>query len=234
MMKKFLALLAAGLMAGAVSADTYLDATGDLDSGAPDDFSGFTHLDISQVDVTSDGINISFIISVVQNPITAPNDWGNYMVGIDTTAGGDSVGNGWSRPISMTGMDYWLGAWVNGGGDDGQAWNYNGASWSGPSALTVSTNANTVTMTTTLASLGLVGGETIKFDVYTSGSGATDGAVDALSSATPSITTWGAPGNAYDTAGNGLSYQVVPEPGTIALMGLFGVIAGVRYLRRKQ
>lgn len=231
MMKKFLALLAAGLVAGAVHADTYLDATGDLDSGAPDDFSGFTHLDISQVDVTSDGINISFIVSVVQNPITSPNNWGNYMVAIDTTAGGDSVGNGWSRPISMTGMDYWLGSWVNDGGDDGQSWNYNGASWSGPNALTVSTNGNSVTMTTTLASLGLTGGEVIKFDVYTSGSGGTDGAIDALSSATPSITTWG---GSYNTAGNGLTYQVVPEPATVALIGLFGVIAGVRYLRRKQ
>lgn len=228
-MKKLLALLVAGLMAGAVSADTYLDATGDLGT-SPVDFSGFTHLDISQVDVTSDGTIISFIISVVQNPITSPNNWGNYMVGIDTTAGGDSLGNGWSRPISMTGMDYWLGSWVDGGGDDGQQWNYTGT-WNGPSALTVVTNANTISLTTTLASLGLAGGETIKFDVYTSGGGGGDSAVDALSSATPSITTWGGP---YDTAGNGLSYQVVPEPGTLALVGLFGVIAGVRYLRRKQ
>lgn len=212
----------------------YNDATSDLDGAPGDDFSGFTHLDISSVTIDNDAVNLYITLAVVQDPITSPNDWGNYMIGFDTTAGGDTSanGNGWSRPISMSsgGMDYWLGSWVNGGGGH-QVWTYSG-SWSeqpgSPRAVTILDN--TVSYTVPLIDLGLSVNDTFFFDVYSSGGGGGDSAVDALSVGTPSITSWGGP---YDTGANSLSYTVVPEPSSLALLGAAGLLAMVRRFRRK-
>lgn len=230
-MKRIASLLASLTLAGAVHADIYSDATGDLHNGVPsgDNFSAFTHLDIRQVEVTNDLSTITFTISVQQNPITSPNDWGNYMIGINSVAGGDSSGNGWGRPISLNGMDYWLGSWVNFGGG-AQHWEWNGSSWNTIAAPTFTSSGDSVSLTVPLASLGVGVGDTILFDVYTSGSGGGDSAVDALSAASPSITTWDGPFN----SGDGLSYTIVPEPSTIALIGLAGALVGIRALRRRS
>ena len=228
-MKKIIALLAIAL-AVQVRADVYNDATGDLDGAPGDDFSGFTHLDINQVTISNDLSNIYFAITTVQNPINSPTDWGNYMIGIDSVAGGDTAanGNGWARPINMSaGMDYWIGSWVNTGGG-AQLWNYTGATWNGPVAATHSLGAG-INITIPLASLGLSVGNTFAFDVYSSGGGGGDSAVDALSSATPSITSWGGP---FTTGAGALQYTVVPEPSTMALIGIAGALLAARRMRR--
>ena len=231
-MKKFMSMALALAFAGASHAAIYNDATGDLNDGTVgDNFSGFSHHDISTVEINNDLNNLYITILTVQDPINAPTDWGNYMVGIDTTAGGDTTGNGWGRPVSMsTGMDFWIGAWVNGAPAGGaQLWDWTGAAWNGPAAQTAVVGSG-IQITVALADLGLSVGNTFTFDVFSSGGGGGDGAVDALSSATPSITTWG---GSYDTGGNGLQYTVGPEPSTLALLGGAGLLALFRRFRRR-
>lgn len=225
------------LAAPCVSAQTtvnFPDATGEVAvPGNP-----FPHLDITSVDVTVDATetNITFRINLNGSPVST--NWGKYLIAIRSGAGGTTTGNGWGRPINFTpGMTHWIGSWAD-GGRGGQVWTYSGASWTGPSALTsaqvlASTAPDHFEITTTVASLGLAPGETFAFDVYTSGGGGGDGAVDALSIATASINNWGntyttsaigspigaaltftMPGTATDNDGDGLSNTAETNTGT--------------------
>lgn len=165
--------------------------------------SPFPHLDITSVDVTVNATEdqITFRINLAGDPVTT--NWGNYMIGIRSAGGGDTAGNGWGRPISFTpGMTRWIGSWVNTGGD-GQVWTYAASTWTQTGSLdgtngTVTPDAtgSYVEITTPTAGLDLGPGETFAFDVFTSGGGGGDGAVDSLSASTSSITDWG---NAFTT-----------------------------------
>ncbi|MCB1101811.1 MAG: hypothetical protein KDL10_05585, partial [Kiritimatiellae bacterium] len=97
-------------------------------------------------------------------------------------------------------MDYWLGSWVD-TGNGAELWNYSG-SWS---LVDATYNANTINLSTTkdtssvtvavdLSALGLSVGNSFTFDVYTTGGGGSDGAIDALSDDLQTIADWG---NAY-------------------------------------
>lgn len=202
----------------------YTDASGDIDAGIS---TGGGTLDILGMEVTNNATDITFTLTLNGNISTT--DWGNFMIGISTGSTTNvNTGNGWNRPIQLNspigGMDYWVGSWVNSGGG-AQLWNYNGTSWSGPSALAgYSFNAgatSTITYTLTLASLGLSIDDVFYFDAYSSGSGGGDSAVDALANPSVSITSWGGPYTSEVNPGTGLnSYQVVPEPSTYALLAL--------------
>ena len=101
-------------------ATTYLDTTGDTFTGA-----GGGILDITSVEVNNNATDLIFKINVAGDPVAT--DWGKYMIGIDSVAGGDTAGDGWARPISMpSGMDYWVGSWVD-SGNGAQLWQYTGA-----------------------------------------------------------------------------------------------------------
>lgn len=206
-----------------VRATIYSDATGDTFFGGI--------LDIVQVEVTNSASDIFFTISLSAS-IANPNDWGNYMVGIDSVPGGDSstpVGNPWSRPISMSsGMDFWLGSWVNGGGGR-QLWQYSG-SWSQINQTGVSIGAQSVTFSASLANLGLNIGDTFNFDVYASGADGDPGAVDSLSNPNMTINDWNVP---YQN-GPVSSYTIVAEPTAFALLGLGGLILLQRFVRRRS
>lgn len=158
------------------------------------------------------------------------------MIGIDSVAAGSTTGgtpgNAWTRPISMSsGMDYWLGSWVNSGGGR-QVWSWNGSSWVGPASAGVSISGNSVTYSTSLASLGLSPGNTFAFDIYSSGGGGSDSEVDALANSIISISTWG---QAYDSGSSVYNYTVtsVPEPAALALAGLGGLLMIQRFIRRR-
>lgn len=199
--------LAAFVLAGVVSprfalAQTnYPDATGETISASI--------LDISSVEVSNDAFDLIFKIGVVGDPVAT--DWGKYLIGLDTKPGGDTSanGNGWGRAISMaSGMDYWVGSWVD-GGNGGNFWEYT-ASWNTinpPQVLKTTTN---VTIKVPYAAMGLVSGNTIEFDVYTSGGGGGDGAIDALSTTSQSIANWG---DAFVTsASSNRSYTLITPP----------------------
>lgn len=200
MKEKLLAIVAIAALTAFTStsrADTYTDTTGDLHNGVPTgvNFTNFKHLDITSVDVTNTATDLVFKIKLDGDPIA--NNWGKYCIGIDTnstTGDTNATGNGWVRPISMNiiGMDFWVGSWVD-GGNGAQLWTYNGASWVGPTAASVSVKTtNSVTLSFPFASLGKGFGDTVDFDVYTT-AGGPDSAVDALNNPSPAITNWAGP-----------------------------------------
>ncbi len=209
------------------NATTYTDSSNDLFDN------GFAHLDITSMAVTNTATDISFQFSLRGSPVAT--DWGKYMVIIDSRAGGDITSNGWARLISQTtGADSWLGGWVDSGNGlenrtwNGSGWQLDGATYNSTPGLSVSKDATSVTFTTTLASLGLVGGQILFFDAFTSGGGGGDGAVDSAGNPGMQITDWGVHSDAHN-----LTYQVtpVPEPGSmLALVSGFGLLA----LRRRK
>lgn len=211
------------------AATTFMDSTGDVAvPGNP-----FPHLDITSVDVSNDNSTLTFKINLNGNPVAT--DWGKYMISISTTVGGDTASNGWGRPISMQdGMEHWIGAWVD-SGNGAELWDYSG-SWikdsqtplPNASNLTISKDTSSVTISLDFASLGLAMSNSFTFDVYSSGGGGGDGAVDALSASLPSATNWG---DSYQTPSAGTpSYTLVPETASAAL----GLIGTLLILRRRK
>ncbi len=231
-------LVGALIMASSARADIIGDSTGDIDPGIS---TGNGTLDIISMEVMNNASDL--LLSLTVNGNVSTTDWGKFLVGIAT---GDTLGtitgNGWGRPINLNaptgGMNFWIGTWVD-GGSGAQLWSYdNGASaWNGPSALaafSVTAGAqSTINMTVSLASLGISAGDTIYFDAYSTGGGGTDTSIDALSNPNVAVTSWGETYTSSEAPGNGLSsYTIVPEPSTIALLGL-GVLAVCRGLKRK-
>ncbi len=226
------------VVASSAPATVYNDALGDIDPGIA---TGNGTLDIVGMEVTSDATDLLFSLTV--NGDLSTTDWGKFLIGIATgDTLGTSIGNGWGRPINLNstadGMNFWIGSWVDGGGG-AQLWDYdNGtSSWMGPAALGAYSFTpgaqSTIDYTVSLASLGLSVGDTIYFDAYSSGGGGGDSAVDALSNPNVAITSWG---ETYTSSasppGKGLSSYAVPEPSTIALLGL-GALAVLRGLKRQ-
>ena len=100
-----------------------------------------------------------------------------------SVVGGDTAGNGWGRPISMSsGMDYWIGSWVDSGGGD-QTWDWDGAVWNQVASGVPAVTTSSVMLTTSLASLGLSISDTFVFDVFTTGGGGGGAAPSGMTSA---------------------------------------------------
>ena len=191
-MKLLRSFLALGISTSAALAQTtqnYPDTAGDL---APA-IGSQPHLDITSVDVTVDetSTNITFKINLNGSPVTT--NWGKYMIGIRSNPGGATTGNGWNRPIHMAGgVTHWIGAWANDGGPSGAGANLRtyGSGWTSLAAPTAARDASSLTIVTTTADLSLAPGETFSFDVYSSGGGDGDSAIDALSASAASVTFW--------------------------------------------
>jgi len=220
--------LAAILMAacgGVASADVYVDADEDIFD------LGFPHLDIHSVEVTNDATSITF--SVTTNGDLDAVAWGKYLVLIDSRPGGDP-GNGWGRNIAATvDHDFFIGTWADDGGSavGGQLWEY-GAAWSQIGGVVGDDSQHALgiqTFSVDLAAMGLSVGDTILFDVATTGGGDTDPGVDHLSVSDGTLATdgWGT----ASVPGPYLAYTIVPAPGSLALLGL-GAFAGLRRRNR--
>ena len=229
MKTKLAILLALSGLSLPVGAVTYLDNAGDIDPGIA---TGNGTLDILSMEVTNTPSDIVFQLTLNGN--VSSTDWGKFMIGIATGGPGTITGNGWNRPINLDspigGMDYWVGSWVD-SGSGAQLYSYNGANWSGPSALggySVASGAtSTLTYTIPLSSLGLAINDTFYFDAYSSGGGGADSAVDALANPNVSITSWSQTYTSSTVGSGGLglnSYTVVPEA-SHAMLFLAGLAA---------
>jgi len=172
-------------------------------------------LDIVKMEVGDTSTDVVFRLTVNGNVSTTGSGWGNFMIGIaNQKINGTTAGNGWARPINLNagvingvtyGMTHWIGSWVSGGGGS-QLWTHSGTSFSGPATLagySLFPGAQSViTYTVSKASLGVVNGDTIKFDAYSSGGNEGDSAVDALANPGTSITSWG---QTYTSSGANLA-----------------------------
>jgi hypothetical protein len=204
----------AAAVASVAAADSYSDASFDLFDN------GFDNLDITGVDVTDDGSNMT--ISVTTRGFQT---WTKYMMYFNVSGGAGTSSNAWSRPVNLTSnIDYYIGSWVDAASNNSQLVTWTGGAWNwgSESYLTNAVSGNTVSWTFSLASMGLSAGQTIYFDIATSGGG-NDPGVDHLSRSDQATSGWGSP----STSGNFLAYTTVPAPGAIALLGLAG-LAGRR------
>ncbi len=202
------------------------------DPGGLGDFTGGQPaLDITSVEVDSDGTLLSFTIYLGGDPLS--QDWFNYYVGIardDLPGGGNLNGpGGWGKNIQMSvgGMDYFIGAYPYwGGGFNLLAWD--GSSWSSSYYNTATATSSSVTIPLPLSALGMGFGSGFTFDVWTSTSGG-DTVLDALSDSTSRW--WNS--DPFDTGPNGLHF-VVPEPSGLSLFALLGAfsLAWRLWLRR--
>ena len=188
-MKQRLLTLGAGILVAAFTstsrATVYTDTVGD-------EFTGNGILDITSVEVTNDFSDLIFKINLNGNPVAT--DWGKYCIGIDTNpATGDTSanGNGWGRAISMTpnGMDFWVGTWVD-GAMGAQLWSFDGTFWNQGTGATISKTTSNVTITIPIAGIGKTFGDSFDFDVYTTGGGGGDPAIDSLADPNMTVTSW--------------------------------------------
>ena len=225
-MKTIRLITASALMASTsafAQSSAYNDATNDTVLAAPNQ-------DIASLEISNNATDVVMTLSMlVNNP-----GWGNYMVGIKTPAVASSTTNPWGRPITFTStpINYWIGTWTDGGGGS-QLWAYNGSSWSNTGALgsfTFSSTTNKAVMTFSLSSMGLTVGDIFNFEVFSSGSGGGDAAIDSLND--PNVTTsdWGGTYNSTLSS----SYEVVPEPSTYALLALSAAALGGYVIRRRR
>ena len=201
-----MSLACTAAIATAAQGTIYTDSTFDLFDN------GLDNLDISGVDISDDGTNLSIAITT-----RGFQTWTKYMMFFDTSGSGTST-NAWSRPVTLTSnIDYFVGSWVDASTNNSQfvSWTGSAWNWGSESTLSNSVSSNTVTWSFSLASLGLSAGQTFYFDVATSGGGGDPG-VDHLSRSDMATSGWGSP----STSGNFLGYTTVPAPGAIALLGL--------------
>lgn len=243
-MKKILLSLATAMAAlggSQLGAATYTDTTGENFTGA-----GGGILDISSVEVNNTATDLIFKINVTGDPVAT--DWGKYMIGINTGVGpNDTAGNGWGRPIVASyGMNYWMGSWVD-SGNAVQVWQFNptwaqigavGTFAGGPAVagLSITKNTSSITITAPLSLLSLTTGNSFNFDVFTSGGGGGDSAVDALNNPLQSISDWGGPPTPYNSGvvvPSSYTVTAVPEPSLLAFLALGGVAMGGYLVRRK-
>lgn len=243
MNKTTLSVALLALLAGGASADVFNDNTGNhLDGGDVHDFfysQGFTHLDITSVEVTNDNDFIYFDIAVDAD-IDATN-WGKYLVGFDTgrNDGDNSTDPGsWNRNVDWgRGITDFIGSWADDGGSgagaelrswDGAAWNLTDATYAAGTDITASDAdhaAGIQRVAVSLAALGLTIGDTFEFDVFSTGGG-NDPGVDHLSRNDFATDDWAN----QSVAGQFLSYTIVPAPGAMALLGMGGIVT----LRRRR
>lgn len=239
MKKTILSAMALCMAAGVASADVYGDAPNDIFDA------GFTHLDITSVNITNDATWLYIDVSTAGD-LDAVN-WGKYGIGIDNgkATGGNS--NGWGRNIDWgRGITHWSASWADDGGSavGGEVYSYNatgvingsggmgawvrrGATWNGDTNIAGDDSLHQFGIQRwqiQLADLNVRAGDTIEFDIISTGGGGGDPGVDHLSRGDQATPFW----DTQSVSGAFSSYTIVPAPGSVALLGLGGLVAARR------
>ncbi len=231
-----LGLAALAAVAGVAGAHTtYLDPFGV--GGDVDPFflnQGFNHLDLMAVEMFNDNglVDVDVVVNANIQSGTG-TDWGKFLMFLDVRPGG-RTDNPWGRNITTTsGADFYIGGWADGGGG-AQLWEDTGGGWnllsqSGNPGAHVSvdlTNASAGVWSLTIdqAVLGITGGQSIFVDFATTGGSGGDPGVDHLSLSTVATPDWGT----GSTSGGFLKYEVEPTPGSLAVLGVAGLLASRR------
>jgi hypothetical protein len=242
-------VLAGGLLvARPAAASVYTDALAD-NYGGPE-------VDISSVVVTNDASNIYFTINMNPAADLGTNYYADYEVGIQSGPGGQTAingtfgtgnpaaGNPYGNAVGIsTGENYFIGSYLNGPSYSGgaQLYSYDPvAGWSQVGATAPISEVATVTPYTSfsfpLSALGLSVGSSFNFDVWTTFSGG-QAAYDALDNVgTGSSNAPYSSGTTYDSAtATGSTFAsttytvtAVPEPATLGLLCISGVMLGAR------
>jgi hypothetical protein len=208
--------ISASAFAGATA---YTESFGDAQNDLFDN--GFGNLDITNVDVTYHSAGfLQFDIST-----RAFSSWTKYCLFISAGSGASTVSNPWNRPHSTNGqtITHFVGSWVDQPENNSQTWQFGasgGELWAHISNDSNSQAGNTVSLF--LRGITLNAGDSIRFDVGTSGGG-NDPMVDLLSRSNQSTISWGS----ASTSGNFLTFTIpgVPAPGAIALFGVAGLMS---------
>lgn len=212
---------------GVARATTYSDTVGD--------YWGPAENDIVSVDVVNDAQNLSFTIRVNPDADFSVNYYPVFEVGIQTNGGaggqtaingnwglGDpTIGNGYGTPVGIsTGMNFFIGSYLNGPDYSGGAELFAYSSTSGWAKLggtapiaQVSTTDPSLSFSFPLADLGLSEGDSFLFDVWSTYSGA-NSAYDALQN--PVASFFGTSDLPYSQDGNPpANYDSATHNGTI-------------------
>jgi hypothetical protein len=203
-------------------ASVYTDPVGDIATGN-------SNLDITQVEVTDNGTDL--VVRVTVDALGA--DWGKYLFFMDGWDGGSGDNdNPWGRDIAgLSGMDVFVGSWLDGGGG-ADAYEYAGGGWGGlPFAVSVWADWDNNTIqwnfydfVAGLSSAGITG---FDFEIATTGGNWGDPAIDLLGGE-GTQPGWG--GGSTSTDRSHYDFSFVPAPGALALIGLAG-LAGRRRRR---
>lgn len=210
-----LVVTAGTTMAQAGLGTTYTDSSFDLFDN------GFANLDILEVTLSNTDTHLTITVET-----RGFADWTKYLFFFNTGSAQQSTGNGWNRPINYNGqtIDRYIGSWVDAPNSNSQFWSYDG-NWNLDFTFDNDQSAiglNRVSWTFSLAALGLGLGDSLLFDVGTSGGGDFDTTVDLLSRADQATDWWSNPA----VSGEFLKYVIVPAPGSAALLALaFGLVA---------
>jgi hypothetical protein len=214
-MKKAIGIFVSTLLVTSVAVgDIYTDPTGDISTGNP-------NLDITQVEVTDDGIDL--FVSMTVADLNA--DWGNYLLFINLPgySGSGDNDNPWGRNISgLEGANYFIGSWLTGGGgDESYSYSPNNTTWSYLNDSYVDFSIDWSTSTVTWTYYGFVDyyDDTlsgIDFEVATTGGSWGDPAIDLLG---------GQGGNWGEGSVGAWAYyefSTVPAPGAFVLLAVAG------------
>lgn len=206
--------LALGAAASAGGPVVYSDSTFDLFDNS------FANLDIVSVSVFNTATDITFTVET--RGFAA---WTKYLFFLNTGSPNQTNTNAWNRPLNMSGqtIDHYIGSWVDAGSNNAQFWSFN-SGWNLDFVFSNDQSDignNRVSWTVSLAALGLSIGDSLLFDVGTSGGGDFDTTVDLLSRADQATDWWTNPA----TSGQFLKYDIIPTPGAMALAALAGLAA---------
>lgn len=257
-------LLLAGAAAAAVFSHAALSRATVYTDTAGDNNGGTVNEDIIGAVITNDATNINFTINLntAANLASSDASYEHIELALQTGPGGyTSLSNPYSESIGVSsGWNYYALGYLytpTSGPNTGVAGTFGADLYSGTSSgysqitsafstSDVTTGTPSVTITIPLATLGLTAGSQFYFDAYTTYSGGSQGAYDALDNptytfGTPYAGTYFTP---YDSNPNGnvsgaqqqtnslfgtAAYQYtvtgVPEPASLGLLGFAGAMA---------